>query len=87
MEGELALCVICATMTMTQKVCTMLDVRDAERLFGFPEGWTESCYPIINPDKPAASKIDYKIQTQKRLYVLGNFVQYQYFFLDWSAIK
>ena len=56
----------------TKKSCTMLDVRDAERLFGFPEGWTESCYPIINPDKPAASKFDCKIQTQKRLSVLGN---------------
>jgi len=56
----------------TKKVCTMLDVRDAERLFGFPEGWTESCYPIINPDRPATNKFDCKIQTQKRLSVLGN---------------
>jgi len=63
---------MCNNNNDTKKVCTMLDVRDAERLFGFPEGWTESCYPIINPDKPAASKIDYKIQTQKRLSVLGN---------------
>lgn len=56
----------------SNKICTMLDIRDAERLLGFPEGWTSSCYPLIESDKASSHKIDYKIQTQKRLSVLGN---------------
>ena len=31
----------------------MLHVNDAERLMGFPAGWTEPCYPLNLPGRPA----------------------------------
>ena len=31
----------------------MLHINDAERLMGFPAGWTEPCYPLNLPGRPA----------------------------------
>ena len=87
MEGELALCVICATITMTQKKCAQC------LMSGMLRGYLGSLKDGLNHVTPLLIQISQLLvklitkSRRKNVYMfLEILVQYQYF-LDWSAIK
>ena len=51
----------------------MLHVEDAERIMGFPAGWTEPCYPLNRPGVPPrqAADADVDASVAKRMSLLG----------------
>jgi len=60
-----------ATQIGKQKAeLSMLAIEDAERLMGFPPGYTEPCYPLMRPNE-RAPVFDTDLQTMKRFSLLG----------------
>ena len=51
-----------------------LEIEDAERLNGFPVGWTESCYPLMIPGRPWMKAVDSHRSYIKRIELLGRAV-------------
>ena len=51
-----------------------LEIEDAERLNGFPVGWTESCYPLMIPGRPWMKAVDSYRSYTKRIELLGRAV-------------
>ena len=51
-----------------------LEIEDAERLNGFPVGWTESCYPLMIPGRPWMKAVDSHRSCIKRIELLGRAV-------------
>lgn len=51
-----------------------LEVEDAERLSGFPVGWTEPCFPLKAPGRPWMRAVDTNPSYTKRMELLGRAV-------------
>ena len=51
-----------------------LEIEDAERLNGFPVGWTESCFPLKRPGRPWMRAVDSHPSYVKRMELLGRAV-------------
>ena len=51
-----------------------LAVEDAERLSGFPVGWTEPCFPLKAPGRPWMRAVDTNPSYTKRMELLGRAV-------------
>ena len=51
-----------------------LEVEDAERLCGFPVGWTEPCFPLKVPGRPWMRAADTHPSYIKRMELLGRAV-------------
>lgn len=57
----------------------MLRVEDAERLQGFPEGWTKPCFPVTAEGLSSHKRVPYKemdleTHSSRRWQLLGNAV-------------
>ena len=54
-------------------VACMLHVEDAERIMGFPAGWTKPCYPLNRPGVPPRQTADADVEcaVSKRMSLLG----------------
>jgi len=51
-----------------------LEIEDAERLNGFPVGWTENCFPLERPGRPWMRVLDSHSSYVKRMELLGRAV-------------